>query len=109
MIQWHGISLAHKSETVIRFHGAVMLSRLMVVALSLLLSSCAMGSQWPHKNFLEIYNHQVGKSLHDPSLYTRKKIASRRLPSDDVETEYLHNNRKSIGSDSIDFALSEAC
>ena len=58
------------------------------------LVSCAVGSQWPHKNFLDIYDHQVGKSVNDPSLYKRKKIGSRVLSDGNIEQEYLHSMGK---------------
>ena len=67
-----------------------MLNKFSTMALVLLNSACSIGAQWPYNNFNKIYSHQVGKSLDASSLYERRKIGSRTLPSGNIETEYLH-------------------
>ena len=76
-----------------KFRTIESLCKIVVIVLSVFPSACATGSQWPHNNFLDIYSHQVGKNINDPSLYTRSEIARRRLPNDDIEIEYLHSKR----------------
>ena len=80
------MNISNKIETL--SYGNIVIVQLLV------LSSCAIGSQWPHNNFIETYSYQLGKRIDDPTLYIRKKINSHILSNGNSEMELLHNMGK---------------
>lgn len=67
---------------------------LVFIVISLMEASC-IGAGWPHQNFMEIYDHQVGKTIDDPSSYIARYpqeiVGSRDLPNGNKEIEFLRS------------------
>jgi hypothetical protein len=69
-------------------------SILIKLVLGMLVASCALGAGWPRENFIQTFDHHVGKSVDDPTTrtarYPQNITRKRNLPNGNTEIEYLH-------------------